>query len=270
MEYRMAKATTSLLTILFVAACSIRTGSAFSVRPITRGRQNIPRSLCSLSLASNENGGDGDLFLESNNDGPILSQLSTTSRRRLFLQFAGAISAVAPALAPAHADPSFVSNVQGPLQDSIAPGHWIGQFVGINSKTERWEFPFPAEDVSSALVAVFDDLTPERREKLFLPNYKVKRADASGVHVLTWTKNEWLDSFDVSFQPAGANGEGSIATASFYATGFLPTSIPLAPVLNVAMAWFPFASPGPRGEMLQDFRLRAIHGLLIKQLQKYH
>jgi hypothetical protein len=264
----MAKGTTSLLAIFFVAACSIRTGSAFSVRPMSRG-QNIPGSLCSLSPASNEKDvGDRDLFLDSN-DGPILSQLSTTSRRRLFLQFAGAISAVAPALAPANADPSFVSNVQGPLQDSIAPGHWVGQFVGINSKTERWDFPFPAQDVSSALVAVLADLTPERREKLMIPNYKVKRADASGVHVLTWTKNEWLDSFDVSFQPR-PNGEGCIATASFYATGFLPTSIPLAPVLNVAMAWFPFASPGPRGEMLQDFRLRAIHGLLIKQLQKYH
>ena len=57
-----------------------------------------------------------------------------------------------------------------------------------------------------------------------------------------------------------------VATASFYATGFLPTSIPFAPLANVAMAWFPFGSPGPRGEMLQDFRLRALKGLVAKQL----
>lgn len=188
---------------------------------------------------------------------------TTTSRRRVLLQFAGVVSAT-PVLA-ANADPSLISTIQAPLQDAIAPGHWIGQFVGINSKTETWDFPTssPAE-VSSALVAVFNELTPERREKLYIPNYNVKTNDEK-VHVLTWTRNEWLDSLDVSFRP---RGDGCVATASFYATGFLPTSIPFAPLVNVAMAWFPFASPGPRGEMLQDFRLRAIQGLLIKKLQQ--
>ena len=55
-------------------------------------------------------------------------------------------------------------------------------------------------------------------------------------------------------------------SASFYATGFFPTSLPLAPLLNVGMAWLPFASPGPRNEMLQEFRLRALKGLLDKKL----
>ena len=42
---------------------------------------------------------------------------------------------------------------------------------------------------------------------------------------------------------------GTQAQATFYATGFFPTSIPLAPLLNVALFWFPFASPSPRGGM---------------------
>ena len=98
---------------------------------------------------------------------------------------------------------------------------------------------------------------------MLIPELRVARADANHVHVLTWTKAEWLDSLDVRLERRGA---GTAAMASFYATGFFPTSVPLAPLLNVGMAWLPFASPGPRSEMLQAFRLRALKGLLDKKL----
>ena len=242
------------------------------------------------------------------------------------------------ALVPAaNAEPSAISSLQGSLQDAIAPGHWIGQFVGINSKTERWEFAGSnPQKVSAALVDVLNELTPERRTKLLIPEFRISQADSSKVHVLTWTKNEWLDSLDVRLEarsgapavnrawalcvlsfawypysqrlrdrslvaqaadaspPRGTHhriptrkdprlsphsevatsdrgsAEGrpfeSHASGSFYATGFLPTSIPLAPLANVALAWIPFGSPGPRGQMLQDFRLRAVQGLLVRKL----
>ena len=184
------------------------------------------------------------------------------SRRALL---AGAPALLTLALpGAARADPSFLSSLQGPVQDVIAPGHWIGQFVGINSKTETWDFAGSSpEAVSAALVSVLDELTPDRRAKLFIPEFKIARADAGGLHVLTWTKSEWLDSFDVALEGSGA---GCRAKASFYATGFFPTSVPLAPLLNVGMAWLPFGSPGPRNEMLQNFRLRALKGLLDKKL----
>lgn len=182
------------------------------------------------------------------------------SRRALL---AGAPALVALKPGEAVADPSLLSTVQGPLQDAVAPGHWLGQFVGLNSRTERWDFAASPADVSAALVAVLDELTPERRAKLLIPEFRVARADANHVHVLTWTKAEWLDSLDVRLEKRGA---GTAATASFYATGFFPTSVPLAPLLNVGMAWLPFASPGPRSEMLQEFRLRALKGLLDKKL----
>uniref|UniRef100_A0A7S0ENH3 Uncharacterized protein n=1 Tax=Phaeocystis antarctica TaxID=33657 RepID=A0A7S0ENH3_9EUKA len=185
--------------------------------------------------------------------------------RRRWLAGAGAAAAASAVPALASAAPSFVSSLQGPVQDAVAPGHWLGQLVGINSKTEEWTFAdsSPAE-VSAALVAVLAELTPARRELLLIPEFKVTQADASKVHVLTWTKAEWLDTLDVKLEK---KGRGCVATASFYATGLLPTSIPLAPLVNVAFAWFPFGSPGPRGEMLQDFRLRALNGLLAKKLQ---
>jgi hypothetical protein len=195
----------------------------------------------------------------------------TPSRRRFFFQAAGALS-TAPMgkVMAANASPSIISSVQGPIQDLIAPGHWLGQLVGINSKTVQWSFKnASADEVSTALVKVLNDLTPERRSKLYIPVFDITRADSTKVHVRTWTKNEWLDSLDVSFKPNQTNDGGCVATASFYATGFLPTSIPGAPIINVAFAWVPFASPGPRGEMmLQDFRLRALESLVSKQLQE--
>ena len=66
-----------------------------------------------------------------------------TSRRQLLGRAAVAAAAAAaaaevPVLA-AHAEPSFFSTLQGPIQDVIAPGHWVGQLAGINSKTDRWD-----------------------------------------------------------------------------------------------------------------------------------
>ena len=195
-------------------------------------------------------------------------EVKSTSRRH-WLQVAGAATTLAVPALKAHASPSFFSSLQGPAQDFIAPGHWLGQFVGLNSRTATWEFPShsPAE-VSAALVEVLSELTLERREKLLIPEFSIARADAAQAHVLTWTKVEWLDSLDVRFKSSPSSGSGTVATASFYATGFFPTSLPLAPLLNVAMAWFPFASPGPRGEMLQEFRLRALNGLLTRKLEE--
>lgn len=192
-----------------------------------------------------------------------LQQPRAASRRALLAGAPALLTLAVPG--PARADPSLLSSLQGPLQDVIAPGHWIGQFAGLNSKSEVWDFSGSSpEAVSAALVSVLDELTPERRLKLLIPEFRIARADAAAIHVLTWTKSEWLDSFDVKLEKKG-NG-GCRAKASFYATGFFPTSLPLAPLLNIAMAWLPFASPGPRNEMLQDFRLRALKGLLDKKL----
>jgi len=202
---------------------------------------------------------------------------STTSRRQWLTSAAG-IFTVAVASSAVHAETSLVSKIQGPIQDSIAPGHWVGQFLGLNSKKETWDFAANTpEEVSRAIVDVLNELSPDRKNKLYMPEFKIQTANNKKIHVLTWTRLEWLDTLDVTLVPipskggAGTgdgNGVGCVAKASFFATGFLPTNIPLAPLVNIAMAWFPFASPGPRGEMLQEFRLRALRGLVTKKLEE--
>jgi hypothetical protein len=240
----------AVFVILLFLACD---GNAFFVSPVSERSNHVVLK----SAGNNE---------QQSNEEDMISRRS--SRRRQFLfQAAGALS-TAPVILAANANPSIISSIQGPVQDIIAPGHWLGQLFGINSKTVQWTFKNASpEKVSKALVDVLEDLTPDQRSKLCIPNFSITRADSSNVHVRTWTKNEWLDSMDVSLKTS-SDGVGCIAKASFYATGFLPTSIPGAPIINIEFAWFPFASPGPRGEMLQDFRLRALESLVSRRLQE--
>lgn len=210
---------------------------------------------------------------------PSSSSSSVTfSRRQWMIGAAVATTAVSSQLRidPANAEPSLISKLQSPIQDVIAPGHWIGQFAGLNSRQETWKFPKNSpEQVSKALIDVLKGLSDEGKSDLYMPEFDIKQADATNVHVLAWTKLEWLDSLDVKLEESTIikNGkttsDGCVAKATFYATGFLPTNIPGAPLLNVAMAWFPFASPGPRGEMLQAFRLRTLKGLVTNKLKEH-
>ena len=54
--------------------------------------------------------------------------------------------------------------------------------------------------MSTALEDVLKTLTPQQRSALVMPNFEVVVARSDKVHVLTWTKLEWLDSFDVSLK----------------------------------------------------------------------
>jgi hypothetical protein len=63
-------------------------------------------------------------------------------------------------------------------------------------------------------------------------------------------------------------GSGCKATVKLFATGFFPTSIPFAPVINVALFFFPFASPSPRGGMLQNMRSQELYEMLRTKLPK--
>jgi hypothetical protein len=207
-------------------------------------------------------------LLRSHNNNHVVSSLTALAdtRRTFFFQAAGALS-MSPVSANTADTLSSLSKIQGPIQDVIAPGHWIGQFLGLNSRTVQWNVAgeSPAK-VSQAIVSVLTRLSEDEKRKLYIPNFEIKTATDSKVHVLTWTQKEWLDSFDCSLK--SLNGGGTLVTASFYGTGVFPTSIPGAPLFNTGLFFFPFYSPGPRGEMLQDFRLRVFEGLMRTELQK--
>lgn len=211
---------------------------------------------------------------------PSLISLSmreqTVSSRRDALRAAGGMAAAILAGAPlaVSAAPTSLSTIQSPLQDRLSPGHWFGQFLGVNCHQETWAFESSPEDVSAALVEVLEELDEETKARLLIPNFDIVEKTADRVHVRTWTKIEWLDALDVSFVETE---EGCLAKASFYATGFLPTSFPGAPILNVALAPLPFASPAPssaqypsefRGGMLQKYRIKQVQAMLAEKLDE--
>lgn len=57
--------------------------------------------------------------------------------------------------------PSFFSQAQGGVQGTISPGNWLGQFLGINSHKEVWEFDASPEEVSLAMAAAIRDISPK-------------------------------------------------------------------------------------------------------------
>jgi len=172
---------------------------------------------------------------------------------------------------------SWLSKVQSPLQDALAPGNWVGRFLSFNSDSKTWLFPNATpQQASDAIVAVIKGLNSDQRADLCVPCCQITKATADHVHVRTWTKKEWLDVLDIKLSNGSVVNtvDGSkdsappamaVAEASFYATGMLPTSIPLAPIFNVALFFFPFYSPG-KDEMLQTLRLRVLEDLVRKNL----
>jgi len=57
--------------------------------------------------------------------------------------------------------PSIFSQLQGGVQGIVAPGNWLGQFIGINSHSESWEFDASPDQVSKAMVDAIRDITPK-------------------------------------------------------------------------------------------------------------
>jgi hypothetical protein len=150
----------------------------------------------------------------------------------------------------------------------------LGQLLGVNSHSETWQIDdsSPA-DVTSALVEVLNGLTDKQKSILLMPNFEIAEKTDTKLRVRTWTKFEWLDVLDVSCAETEAGG--CVAKVSFFATGFLPTSIPGAPILNMVLAPMPFASPAPtskeypvefRGGMLQSFRVKQLKEMVAEQL----
>eukprot|EP00282_Hemiselmis_andersenii_P009145 CAMPEP_0114167650 /NCGR_PEP_ID=MMETSP0043_2-20121206/32540_1 /TAXON_ID=464988 /ORGANISM="Hemiselmis andersenii, Strain CCMP644" /LENGTH=203 /DNA_ID=CAMNT_0001264843 /DNA_START=134 /DNA_END=745 /DNA_ORIENTATION=- len=178
----------------------------------------------------------------------------------------GLATAASPAVAEVVGPPpSGLSQAQGGIQALINPGHWIGQFIGINSHGESWDFDASPEEVSAAFVKALKNITPEQRKALVFTNLDIAEASAEKLKVLTWTKLEWLDVLDVAFKPLAEGG--CTATVNIYATGFFPTSIPGAPILNTLLFFFPFASPSPSGGMLQNNRCNILYKMVKSNLK---
>lgn len=71
--------------------------------------------------------------------------------------------------------------------------------VCVSVSLSVWQFESSKADVSAALVEVLEELTEEEKARMLIPNFDIVDKSEDRVHVLTWTKIEWLDSLGISY-----------------------------------------------------------------------
>mmetsp|Transcript_11414 Transcript_11414/g.28885 ORF Transcript_11414/g.28885 Transcript_11414/m.28885 type:complete len:162 (+) Transcript_11414:233-718(+) len=148
--------------------------------------------------------------------------------------------------------PSALSRFQSPMQAAMAPGAWLPGFrrwhylneergLGKGTKEEYYEMYAKA-------------LKDTQGKELFEKMELTEDASAHELKLRLWTnKSEWLDVYKFRF---AANDAGDVAMHVWAAsTGLVPTSVPLAPVLNIVLCWVPFEDHGylrKRMKILED------------------
>jgi hypothetical protein len=143
--------------------------------------------------------------------------------------------------------PSAISRFQGPLQAAIRPAAWIPGFRNIRYHSERW-------GCSNSVGEVFGKLSELAREysvaRSLMDAYVVVHKEDHESHFLalhTYTPvAEWLDVVEIKV--TGYRGsEGCAVNITSFSSGFLPTTVPLAPLLNIAFFWVPFSGRDNQG-----------------------
>ena len=176
-----------------------------------------------------------------------------------------------PAPGPGWRAVSRIARAQAPLQYALRPAVWLplpSRGAVTHASTQRWRMRAgtSANETFDALVEAFRELARASRGA---PASAVAcvacRCDgelgggrfAHVVHAVDSTRlratllslppAEWLDAAEVEVAEESGRGADAkdgrvVVVARCFATGFLPVSVPLAPLLNVLLFWVPFAS----------------------------
>ena len=154
--------------------------------------------------------------------------------------------------------PTLVSRVQGPLQAWLRPGQWCFGVRAIRQGSERWRVGASAEQLLAALseaVSGYQQGQPEgdglsHTCKVRIGKQRVRENGTAFVRIENYTQTaEWLDVLELHISPAeGSSGSGASecnVDVKSFSSGFLPTCIPCAPLLNAALCWIPFSDFTP-------------------------
>mmetsp|Transcript_39336 Transcript_39336/g.64027 ORF Transcript_39336/g.64027 Transcript_39336/m.64027 type:complete len:219 (-) Transcript_39336:404-1060(-) len=144
-----------------------------------------------------------------------------------------------------------ISRFQSPIQAFLRPGSWIPWCRNIRYHAERWVLSVNRITVHKKFMEaiqffVKSDSGILGQEKIMIYNEDEKQGTAT---IYCFTKGaEWLDVLEVRFsEPSGLlDEEKCVATIRSFSSGFIPTSVPLAPLLSVALFWIPFAGNDPK------------------------
>eukprot|EP00053_Salpingoeca_punica_P004147 m.47514 g.47514 ORF g.47514 m.47514 type:complete len:170 (+) comp12636_c0_seq1:152-661(+) len=161
---------------------------------------------------------------------------------------------------------SLMSRVQGPVQAFLRPAMWIPGLRNIRYHTETRQFSQSAADINQALVRIFTTYQAQVEDGTgpgLLGNHLVLHTmdTAKGYfEIHSYTPNaEWLDVIQAYVTPSGS---GCSVRLRSWSSGVLPTIIPLAPLLNIAFFFFPFAGRDPKIGWTNSARVREIFAKL--------
>ncbi|CAM9335883.1 unnamed protein product [Discosporangium mesarthrocarpum] len=130
-------------------------------------------------------------------------------------------------------------------QKTIKPGILLPGFRFPHNWKERWTVPdADPEDVTKD-IGVAADRMMMGAEDGYIYHLDELRYSVSGkighATLIILTKSRWMDMVDFEVRKPADGGAGSVVLAHGYSTGFLPVSIPLAPILNIPLCILPFS-----------------------------
>mmetsp|Transcript_16730 Transcript_16730/g.29615 ORF Transcript_16730/g.29615 Transcript_16730/m.29615 type:complete len:180 (-) Transcript_16730:44-583(-) len=131
---------------------------------------------------------------------------------------------------------------QTALQSKFRPGALLPWVRDFHREAQEWRFNC---SMDSAMRVVKEAV--EKIDDFYVYSHK---GDVMKVNYLT--KAKWLDQVVFKFTSVGPHE--TLATAEGVSTGLLPLAIPLAPIANAALCWFPFGDGGKISESMRRIR----------------
>eukprot|EP00924_Labyrinthula_sp_SR-Ha-C_P014798 maker-scaffold_43-snap-gene-1.35-mRNA-1 protein AED:0.10 eAED:0.10 QI:156/1/1/1/0.5/0.33/3/163/178 len=135
------------------------------------------------------------------------------------------------------------------IQAEYRPAIWSEFASKSHEEIEQWTLDISFQEAYSLVRERARDLNPDLYEE-----YKAELNENEAYFELTvlTPKAKWLDMVSLSFKP---DEEKTVVYAKAFSTGFLPLTVPFAPIFNTFFFWVPFLDPnGECSKWLQLFR----------------
>lgn len=140
--------------------------------------------------------------------------------------------------------PTWLSRVQGPCQAWLRPGQWCFGVRAIRQGDERWEVNAEPAAIMAAVKAAVE----KSRVQGLVGTRKIRIGkideEKGFVRLENYTATaEWLDCLELHVQSTGNTCHVYVKS---FSSGFIPTCVPLAPLLSAVCCWIPFSDFGPQ------------------------
>ncbi|GBG25797.1 Hypothetical Protein FCC1311_020162 [Hondaea fermentalgiana] len=139
---------------------------------------------------------------------------------------------------------------QRSIQTKLRPALVLPGVRNLHSEEQTWVVAASAKETLEAIwkaASELEEYEPAKREEKKLT-----------VDYLT-TKLKWLDQ--ITIEVVSESQDSTTLKVVDGSTGFLPLTIPLAPLLNIVLCWFPFGDNGKCAATMSTLRKKTAQNL---------